>query len=223
MIGQITTVTALALVLAGPAIAKTDTTWTIIPGERFGSVTPTTSEEALISAYPDGDVVRDSIGIGEGFCVPGTVLHPDTPNRVEIVWTDSSRTAPAYLRIWHELDSESDWKTADGIYPGMPLQELEALNGAPFMFSGFGWDYGGSVGSMDGGRLAESFQRGLHLALTTDRDSVSALSGHPDLKEIFGDRLIASDHPVVQQAGVTVVMISLRFAHADPRAEVFCG
>jgi hypothetical protein len=35
----------------------------------------------------------------------------------------------------------------------MTLGQLQKLNGRPFLFNGFGWDYGGLVTSWDGGRL----------------------------------------------------------------------
>lgn len=35
----------------------------------------------------------------------------------------------------------------------MTLQQLEKINGGPFVLTGFGWDYGGMVASWERGRL----------------------------------------------------------------------
>ncbi|WP_462116346.1 hypothetical protein, partial [Lysobacter xanthus] len=46
------------------------------------------------------------------------------------------------------------WTRADGVRAGLDTRALQALNGRPFAFSGFDWDYGGYVTDWKGGHLA---------------------------------------------------------------------
>jgi len=128
-------------VSTGPAAMTDD--WLILPGERVGPVTLTTSEAELLSRLGDDAIARREIYLAEGFCTAGTVLYPGTPDSLDIAWADSARTRPAFVRI---TGAGSRWVTPAGVRIGSTLEELEAIHGGPLTFSGFGWDYGGGLG-----------------------------------------------------------------------------
>jgi hypothetical protein len=99
-----------------------------------------------------------------------------------------------------------------GVRIGTTLPELVRLVGKPLTFSGFGWDYGGGLNWFE-----PSGSIGLGLSLTHD----DALAKLPRADEIYGDREVRSDHPVVQRARITVDEITMSWgSHAG---EHDCG
>jgi hypothetical protein len=115
--------------------------------------TPDLSEQALIRTYGRQNVQRGMVYVAEGDEEPGSILFPnDETRRVEIVWKDKrQRKRPEWIRI----PAGSRWTTFAGIHNGMPLAEIEQLNGRPFTLNGFDWDYGGAVTDWRGGRMTK--------------------------------------------------------------------
>jgi hypothetical protein len=97
-----------------------------------------------------GNVVVRELAGAEGATFPGWVLYPDDPERMAEAFLDEANAHPTMLRIG---SPESVWQRADGIRIGLDTKALEALNGGPFTFSGFDWDYGGTVTDWRGGKL----------------------------------------------------------------------
>ncbi len=126
----------------------------IIPGKSVGRITARTTEAELQEMFGADKMKIQSIPIAEGDTQEGVVLYPNTPNEIEIIWeTAASEGTPAFIRIGKDSTS---WKTQEGITIGTPLEELEAINGTPFTFNGFEWDYGGLVTNWNGGKLTDN-------------------------------------------------------------------
>lgn len=70
--------------------------------------------------------------------------------RMEVRFWDDAMTRLAAVQPY----ADSQWTIA-GLAVGDPYQKVEKLNGRPFRFSGFDWDYGGYVTALGGGKLAE--------------------------------------------------------------------
>ena len=186
--------------------------WWVVPGVRVGPVDSTTSEQDLIARVGEGHIVRRHAQIGEGFCAPGSVIDPDTPDSVVVVWTDSTFTRPAIVFVSGE---GSRWKTAAGVRVGTTLRELEALSsGKPIRFMGFGWDYGGS------GSWSEPGSGELRIVLHPDSASNAAANSDPRAGEIMGDREVSSDHPLLRQMTIRVVRMSIQWS--EPRVQYTC-
>ncbi len=186
------------------AVTKID--WTIVPGERIGSIKKTTSRRDLVRLFGAEQVADRWIYLVEGFCTPGTVVFPASSNEVEVTWTSEDREAPASVGVSHP---SGRWATDDGVRIGTTLEELERLAGEPIRFGGFGWDYGGGAA-----------WRGLSLGLEPDADDLSTLRDHPRLDEIYGERSVRSDHPVVRALTIRVVRMTQFWA--APGQEVEC-
>lgn len=106
-----------------------------------------TSLQARLGA---SNAVAREIAGAEGETFPGWVLYADDPTRSVEVFLDEAGAHPAMLRI----DSpQSVWRRADGIRIGLTSRELQTMNGRPFEFSGFDWDYGGAITDWRGGAL----------------------------------------------------------------------
>ena len=208
--------------VANAALSAQASPWLVVAGKQVGPLTRSMSEDELLAQVAPGTARRDTIYIAEGFCTLGTLLFPDTPNEVQIRWQDSSRTRPAYAQMHNAGDGTAEWTTASGIRLGTTLRELESINQGPFEFGGIGWDYGGGVGGWFDGPLGEELKQGLSLRLYTTRDSMSTLFDHPRRDEIYGERSVASDHPVAQHAGFVVIEMTVSFGAPDPTAEFDC-
>mgnify|MGYP001097377928 FL=1 len=82
--------------------------------------------------------------------INASVVFPDDPKkRLEVIWHDEAqRTRPSAIVI----TAVSQWSAPSGMRLGLPLTDVEKRNGKPFMLSGFGADYGGSVSDWQGGK-----------------------------------------------------------------------
>ena len=72
---------------------------------------------------------------------PYCILYPGTPDELHITWSNAERTQINDIRF----TEGGKWKSREGIKPGTTYDELNALNGKPISFYGFGWDYSGAV------------------------------------------------------------------------------
>lgn len=202
---------AFVLALAGCANGGATPERIVVPGERVGPLTSTTAEAELVEQL--GPLVRTglAIDIGEGFCVEGAMMFPDSPDAVEIAWSDSAHSRPAFARI---RSAGARWTTPAGVHIGMTLEELERINGEPVAFSGFGWDYGGTASWSED--KAENDDVMFLLELAPDSASETWVRENPRYEEIIGERTITSDHPLIQEMTIRVRGMSLRWAEPGP-------
>jgi hypothetical protein len=127
-------------------------TYIIKPGEGFGAITAASDRAQLAEAYGPRRILEQDFYIGEGYSEPGLAIFPGTSEEVEVLLKKGGGLVLA--RISHP---ESSWQTEDGLRMGTTLQELEALNGAPFEFTGLDWDYGGRVTDWKEGKFPAGF------------------------------------------------------------------
>jgi hypothetical protein len=169
----------------------------LIAADRVGKITPANcTREAIRQAYGATNVVERNVYFAEGTELPGMVVFAGTKNELDIAWDDEvSREVPAFMRT---TTAGTDWTTAGGITIGSTLAQVNAANGNPFEFSGFGWDYGGNVVDWKGGKLA-----GIIVTLDWQGDTVN-----PDF---LGERSVTSNDPGLDQQNVRVSAITVRF------------
>lgn len=123
----------------------------IVPGERVGLIRANTTEAEVEQYYGVDNIKIQEVPIAEGDVREGVLLFPGTKNELEIVWDIAANFGqPDFIRISQD---DTDWKTQEGITVGTTLEALEKINGKPFKFYGFGWDYGGLVTNWNGGKL----------------------------------------------------------------------
>ncbi|MFL5535568.1 MAG: hypothetical protein ACJ8AP_07685 [Gemmatimonadales bacterium] len=188
---------------SAPAPPASD--WQVSLRSGNGPLTPEGSEVELRERYGPSAVDSVRIELGEGETTPGTVLYPgDSLRRAEIVWKDTvSRRGPARVIL---RGTQSKWQVGQGISLGSSLQELERLNGRPFVLAGFGWDYAGVITDWKGGAL-DSTLAGVKLYL----DPGSAQQQSAAYSQVLGDRDYSSDLPAMQQLNPKVAQIFVDF------------
>lgn len=206
--------------VAPPVVPVAD--WLIVPGERIGPLTATSTAADLVTAYGAPNVRDEPYPLGEGESEPGTAIFPDDPTkRMVILWNDLDKKArPLAVRI---DGAGSQWKTAEGLAVGTTLKKVEELNGKPFRLYGFEWDFGGQLVDSNGGNLKdlphedpEGGFRGGALLLTFQPDpAVSGKLPADQYAQVSGDSTFESSNPVMQAIDPKISAITVNFPDAE--------
>ncbi|BCW90075.1 hypothetical protein sos41_32430 [Alphaproteobacteria bacterium SO-S41] len=167
------------------------------------------TEDTLKKQYGAENIVHKDVGGPEGSELFASVVNEKTPETSFIVvWQDDEKRAnPQTIMVNAIWDEESGafkgapvYASDEGLKVGMSIEEVEKLNGKPFKLSGFGWDYGGSPQSFEGGKLqqAEDTKCWLAMTFTTTAEKVpDSVLGETDIMSNAKDVLAAK--PVVAQ------------------------
>lgn len=146
-------------------------------GERVGAITADTTRKELAGLYGAKNMADTDYPIGEGETVPGTIVFPGSPREATVIWAPGKKNE----EVDRVVVSGEQWLLPEGIRPGDGLEEVEKINGGPFMIYGFGWDYGG-VGYFKGGNLDRKVQ--IRFRPSTEEG--------PDYQTVLGDSLFNS-------------------------------
>ena len=159
------------------------------------------NEQELRTRFGKDAVKFDTIWGAEGFFTMGTVLKTEPESRIEITWSNEE-TKTGIVSVTQVSDSDwygdtipsGKWKSATGVLLGLSIEQLEKVNNRPFTFSGFGWDYAGSVidwkkGALEGKGIAVQLAEG-----PTDEDLSDS-----EATSVLGDVLLQSDNPTARK------------------------
>lgn len=188
--------------------------WECIPGERAGIITSTSSELDLIDRLGEGNVSsHDTVYGAEGMFSIGTILYKGTPNEAHIVWKDTLNFKnPEYVEMGFAepgKENQVKWHVTNGVKVGTKLTELELINGKSFNFSGFGWDYGGSVVDWNGGKLMNADSTSylqIMLAYDYENQALNSLA-----EKVMGDSSFNSKDPNAQKLNPFVAHFIISF------------
>ena len=164
-----------------------------VPGTRFGAIRPDMSILDIERVYGAEQLVTTEVALGEGMTAPGYRLFPDQRDEALLLLGEDKRPATVTVR-----SPEARWYSPKPAFlmVRMRLAELVASNGCPFTFSGFNWDYGGTVTDWRGGRLT-----GTRVRLSYAPESLTT-EGLPD--RLQGDQPIPSDAEELQPLDIYV-------------------
>ncbi len=148
------------------------------------------------------DAARTDIHVGEGFFVPGIVLWGDDPTRkIEVVFAEENGSGPvAYL----DFAGDAAW-TVGGVAIGDSATRVQDINGEPFRFYGFEWDYGGRLIDMGSGALADLGGCTSKLDLNYSYEDVNLAD------DFIGDRAVSSDASGLPADKLTVWRLGISF------------
>jgi hypothetical protein len=134
------------------------------------------------------DARRETLGGPEGTEWAGIVLWGDDPaRRLELFLDDGPGERIFNVAV---RSPESRWRVA-GVKLGGSVADVTAVNGRPFTFWGFGWDYGGWITDFGGGGF-DTLTGGCEAQIRLGPSSVSML---PD--GTVGEVQVKSDDPRV--------------------------
>lgn len=139
------------------------------------------------------NIVPDTLPGAEGEAMAGWTMYPGHPTRELSVYLDEAGLHPASIVADEDV---SEWRRADGVAIGMNSNELAELNGRPFDFLGFDWDYGGLVTDWNGGALARQGDPTGSVRLCPPEP----IEGMPPPDLPMGDAEFTSDDPRMQDA-----------------------
>lgn len=169
---------------------------------------------ALRRRYGVEAVVEQEVPLGEGQTEPGAVIHPNDPTRRAFVYFVDGNVAGPITAI-QIRDPESRWSGPMGLRLGMTSLDLERLNGKPFRFLGFEWDYGGYVSNWTDGGLSTALlapgQLAVRLSPPVLSEGVERAKGYP-----MGDSEFPSDIPPIREQPPVVSEMGLGFVPAVP-------
>ena len=171
-----------------------------VPYDHVGLITPGIPMARIENLYGTDALASRDLPDGEGNTLPGYVLFPGTYDELSIELGEDKQ--PARVRFSHP---RTRWHHAEtNLTVGTELAELREMNGKPFSFTGFGWDYAGTVTDWNGGALED-----IQVRLTYAPERVSG-AGLPD--SLLGDRLLSSDSSSVSGLGLRVreIIVPLR-------------
>jgi hypothetical protein len=125
--------------------------WTI-GGPTWSAIETANTEllrESLGADQVHRTVEQGEEGIGE---FPGVSVFPGDHSRSVV-------TSEAGTTICGGFDgySRCQWRVPEPFALIMTVKQVQNLNGRPFLFNGFGWDYGGVITSWDGGKLEKDW------------------------------------------------------------------
>ena len=162
-------------------------------------------------AFGKDNVVTGEVPGPEGTTMIATTIYPDDSARtMQVRWWDEQNVK--YLAGVTLAQTDTG---PHGVKVGMPIEDVEAINGEPFGLMGFFWDYGGGA-SFDTGVLSDipgGCYLNLQLSPTLDmlpEDVSTAISG---------DVALRSDQPEVLAAKVTVWEVNLGYAYPQALEE----
>lgn len=155
------------------------------------------------AAFGKENVVTGEVPGAEGIPMIATTIYPNDPARkMEVRWWDEEN-----LKFFAGVTLAQSDTGPHGVKVGMPIEEVEAINGEPFGLFGFFWDYGGGAG-FDSGVLS-SIPGGcyLNVRLSPTRENLPE-----DLSlAISGDIELRSDMPELREAKVAVYEVNLGY------------
>lgn len=163
------------------------------------------------SAFGKENVVTGEVPGPEGTTMVATTIYPNDPARtMQVRWWDEQKVE--YLAGVTLAAGDSG---PGGIKVGMPIEEVQAINGEAFSLFGFYWDYGGYAG-FESGKLSE-LPGGcvLSLRFAPTREDL------PDnvMNAISGDSEFRSDMPEMLVAKVAVREVNLGYPLPEELAE----
>lgn len=163
------------------------------------------------AAFGKENVVTGEVPGPEGTTMIATTIYPDDPARtMQVRWWDEADVE--YLAGVTLAEGDSG---PGGVKVGMPIEEVQAINGEPFNLYGFYWDYGGFAGFESGtlGGLPGGCVLNLRFAPTREdlpTDVMNAISGDTELK---------SDLPEMLEAKVAVREVNLGYPYPEELEE----
>ncbi len=160
-----------AIPVAEKSEVKIDST--LITDSSWGLITKKTDFAGLQAIYGSVNVKDERIcGPECADSIDVTRIYSEKKNEFIVYWKDSLyHKSIAFIETYLP---EGPYHTANGLKIGSALEELLKINGKKIIFSGFDWDYGGSIQDYGMGTLQNS---PISFRLGLDEDAGTELSG----------------------------------------------
>ena len=179
---------------ASAAAQKND--WLVVPGSRVGPITAATTRAELDTLFGKENV-QDGSYQAEDVEAATIVFGSDSSAALAVTW-NNERVSYVYV-CFQTKTGPCRWRTASGIRIGLPIRELQRLNGKAFQMAGFGFDGQGAVKNWRKGALEQEEGACGHLVVRLT--PLAEIEGRPmskdeasSLKAMQGDKSFASSY-----------------------------
>jgi hypothetical protein len=204
---------ALAVVLQANLASAQKIDWLIVPGQRVGPITASTTRAELDAMFGKENVQERNLDISEGPEAATVVFGDDSSARLAITW---DRERPSTVHICFGTQTgPCRWRTAGGIRIGLPIRELEKLNEKSFQLTGFGGEPQGTVTSWRKGQLEENPAACGHLVVRlTPADELTGTLSKSEatvLKQLQGERPYSSSYIPMVELNPIVSALEMQF------------
>jgi hypothetical protein len=179
----------------------------LITCSGIGEVQFSMNEQDMIQKFGKENIKRDSIFAEGSFVAFATIIWENTPKEIWVTWQDT-----VFQKV-HSLEvrqTNSVYQTSQGLKNGVNLDAVVAANGGTHIsFSGFGWDYGGWLLSLNSGKLEKEIPC---LSMWLDLSNVESTI---NTDEIMGDTQVNSNNPIFKQLKPQVMILVVRKIHSN--------
>ena len=205
----------LVLLLASAIVVSAQKVdWLIVPGQRVGPITATTTRADLDGLFGK-EYAQDSSLDGIGGPEAATVVYGTDPSAALAVTWDKERASTIHICFGTQT-GPCKWRTASGIRIGLPLRELEKINGKSFQMNGYGFEGQGEVTSWRHGTLEEDPAACGHLVVKLTpaaelEDRPLSKQESNLLKQLQGDKPYSSGSVSILELNPVVSALELQF------------
>jgi len=173
----------------------------LITDSSWGLITKKTDFAGLQAIYGAANVKDERIcGPECADSIDVTIIYPEKNNEFTVYWKDNLyHTAIAFIETYLP---DGPYHTVNGLKIGSSLEDLLKINGKQIIFSGFDWDYGGSIQDYGMGTLQNS-PLGFRLEMTGDGGT-----------ELSGDSEFNTEMPEVKKnlTKIKILALTLSFS-----------
>lgn len=204
----------MVLVAASAAAQKND--WLIVPGQRVGPITAATTRADLDALFGKENVAEQNLNVSDGPDVATVVYPREMTGALAVTW-EKEHAAKVYI-CFGTKTGPCRWRTASGIRIGLPLRELDKLNGKAFQVAGFGLERG-QVVSWKKGALEEDPAACGHLVVKlapqAQAEDRGLTKGETELmKQISSDKPYGSNYLPLLELNTIVSGLEMQFTGA---------
>jgi hypothetical protein len=208
--------------LLTPSAQAQKNDWLIVPGQRVGPISATTTRAQLDELFGT-DKVHDGTFTGGDVPEAATIVLGEDPGAgLAVTW---DRERPATIRIcFASPTGPCKWRTSSGIRIGLPMRELERLNGKSFQLAGFASTGEGTVTSWRHGELEPDPAACGHLdvkltPLAKLEDRPLSKSESDLIKQLGSDKAYSSTFLPLVELNPIVSVLEFRFTGNGCKAQ----
>ena len=202
------------LVSGGTPVLAQKNDWLIVPGQRVGPITAATTRADLDTLFGKENVEERNLDISEGPEAATVVFPSDASVSLAVTW---DRERVSTIRICYATQTgPCRWRTASGIRIGLPIRELEKINGKSFKVAGYGFDGQGVVTSWRNGLLEPDLAACGRLIVrlspaTVVEGGTMSKGEQSSYKQVQGDKDYSSNYIPLLELNPVVSALEIQF------------
>lgn len=182
-----------------------------VPSQVLDDLLALENVEGLTQKVGKENIIADTAIVMSDDTLRGSILYPNSDQTVYVFY-HKGKIADLSIQ-----GKSSKWITKSGMYLGLPLQEVEKLNGKNFTISGFNWLHGGTVVSWEGGKLGGDQLS--HVVRFSNASNKHEGLNDDDYLKISGEAEFDVRHPSIQKLNPVLDHLSIVLPYVPEKEE----